>query len=143
MTDHSTESLRHALIQAGFQIYRTRDRRVQLAERVRFHLMDSAVGVRIDEGLVVYFTVRAQRSDFPHMSEDDLFAKVREAVGELAETQGFVESGASTRQIKDPVDENKVLDVWHEVSFSKTAQDQESLTQDVRWALAVNKCVSP
>ncbi|MBW1906830.1 MAG: hypothetical protein JRJ24_16290, partial [Deltaproteobacteria bacterium] len=45
------------------EIYRTDDRELQIAERVRLHIMDSGVRVVLNSGLLVQFTARTQRSD--------------------------------------------------------------------------------
>jgi hypothetical protein len=90
--------------------------------------------------LAVDVTVRAQRSDFPSDAADALFARVRAEVSDSAAARGFIESDARPREIRDPVDSARLLDVWYELTFSKQAA-RESLVDDVRWALRLSKCV--
>ena len=142
VTHITPQSIKTAIIDAGFEIYRATGGQIRLAERVRLHLMDSGITVDVAEDATVSFTVRSQRSDFPMASAEDLYAKVRDSMKESVAARGFVEVGAVTREVTDPVDENNVLDVWHELTYSKTARDVQMLIDDVRWALGVPKCVT-
>jgi len=136
------ESVKEALVAAGLEVYRTDGHRITLAERVRLHLMDS--GVRVDvAGPAVSFTVRSQRSDSPTASAADLFERVRESMASTVDARGFVEVNEQTREVTDPVDETHVLDVWHELTYEKPAGSMEQIVEDVRWALALPKCVTP
>jgi hypothetical protein len=67
---------------------------------------------------------------------------VRAAIGELARAHGFSESDARPRDIRDPVDHSRLLDVWHELTFVKQLAAHDSLIDDVRWALGLPKCVN-
>ena len=134
MTQITPQGIKKAIIDAGFEIYRASGAKIRLAERVRLHLMDSGITVDVTESAAVSFTVRSQRSDFPMASAENLFAKVRESMKESVAARGFVEIDAVTREVKDPVDDNNVLDVWHELTYSKTAPDVQMLIDDVRWA---------
>ena len=140
MSKADLQSVKKALVDAGLEIYRAQGQEVQVAERVRLHLMDSGVRVQL-EPLAVSFTCRSQRSDFPNVAPTDLFEKVRAKVGTDATARGFVEAKASTTEVKDPVDGAKVLDVWHEVTYAKET-DVATLVDEVRWALAVDKYVA-
>lgn len=140
MSQADLQSVKKALVDAGVEIYRAQGQEIQVAERVRLHLMDSGVRVRTDP-LSVSFTCRSQRSDFPNVAPVDLFEKVRTKIGKDATDRGFVESNASTTEVKDPVDASKVLDVWHEVTYAKET-DESSLIDEVRWALGIEKYVS-
>jgi len=131
-----------ALAKAGVEVYRTADGEVQIAERVRFHLMDSGVRVRAADPLEVVFTVRCQRSDFPHSLDVDLFDKVRGAIEAAAGDRGYREIGAAPVEVTDPMDESKVLDVWFEVTYRKTTEDMASTIDEVRWALGIEKYVT-
>lgn len=135
------DSVRSALLEAGLEVFRVEGQAVHLAERVRSHLMDAGVRVRCEQQLGVDVTVRAQRSDFPSDAADALFARVRAAVASSATAKGFHESAAREREIRDPVDASRLLDVWYELTFSNEAS-QASLVDDVRWALRLPKCVS-
>jgi hypothetical protein len=114
---------------------------IQLATRVRSHLMDAGVALHVGTAPSLQFTVRAQSSDFPGVTADEMFAKVREAVDEIASARGFLESATHRRRILDPVDGSHVLDVWYELTFRKPLGDSQTLLEDVRWALGVDKCV--
>jgi hypothetical protein len=137
----SLESVRSTLLEAGIDVFRVEAEVVHLAERVRSHLMDAGVRVRCVRQLGVDVTVRAQRSDFPSDPPERLFARVREAVADSADTRGFHETAARPREIRDPVDNSLLLDVWYELTFSRDATG-ESLIDDVRWAIRLGKCIS-
>jgi hypothetical protein len=137
----SLEGVRSTLIEAGLEVFRVDTDAVHLASRVRSHLMDAGVRVRCSRQLGVDVTVRAQRSDFPSDPAERLLSRVREAVTESAESRGFKETAACPREIRDPVDDTRLLDVWYELTFSKDATTS-TLLDDVRWALGLAKCVS-
>ena len=134
------QRVRQALLDAGVEIYRAQGEEIQVAERVRLHIMDSGVRVELRTGVVVRFTARTQRSDFPNAAPGDLFDKVRERVEAHATPRGYVESDAKSVEVKDPVDASKVLDVWHEVTYEKPS-DLDHLIDEVRWALELDKYV--
>ena len=140
MSTPDLQTVKTALVAAGLEIYRTHASEIQVAERVRLHLMDSGVRVIVGDPISVCFTARSQKSDFPGVAAKDLFEKVREAIGKDASAHGFAESRAHTIEVKDPVDASKVLDVWHEVTYVKTT-DEAGLVDEVRWALEVEKYV--
>jgi actin-like ATPase involved in cell morphogenesis len=134
--------VKQRLVEAGLEIYRTKPAEIEIAERVRLHIMDSGVRVRGD--MTVSFTVRSQRSDFgAGISSDQLFEKVREAVGPTATAHGYCEEAANTVSVRDPMDEHKVLDTWHEVVYIKLADTVEAVVEEVRWALEIEKYVAP
>lgn len=141
MSTLDVKSLKNALIDAGLEIYRAGDSEIQVAERVRLHIMDSGIRVGV-EGTHVRFTARSQRSDFPNDASDDLFARVRGSVGENAGARGYVETDSATVEVKDPVDDSKILDVWHEVTYEISTQAVEAVIEEVRWALGVEKYVT-
>jgi hypothetical protein len=87
--------------------------------------------------------VRSQRSDFPTGRADELYELIRRAMKSAAEDRGFREIAASSRDVTDPVDASSILDVWHELTFAKDVDRVETLIEDVQWALAVPKCVTP
>lgn len=135
-------SIKEALESAGIEIYRSTPGEVHVAERVRLHIMDSGVRVLASgDQVAVRFTARSQRSDFPNGDSNALFLRVREDVGSRAEERGYEETETAVREVKDPVDEARVLDVWHEVVYEKTTDD-ENLVDEVRWALSVEKYVA-
>jgi hypothetical protein len=135
------EVVKTAVLEAGFEVFRAKGDTIQLAERVRSHLMDAHVAVRIADAATISFIVRSQRSDFPGDDSEELFARVRRAVADKARQNGFEESAAASRAINDPVDDGRVLDVWHELTFSKSTQDLKQLVADLQCALDMPKCV--
>jgi hypothetical protein len=132
---------RAAITDGGLEVFRVKDETIQLAERVRSHLMDAGVSVSFGARPRIQFTVRAQNSDFPGSAPDDMFGRVRHAVASRAEARGFAESDQRCRQIYDPVDDSRVLDVWYELTFSKDAHELVQLMDDLRFALGVKKSV--
>lgn len=142
MSAPDVQSLKSALLEAGVEIYQANAEAIQIAERVRFHIMDSGVRVALAEHPIVQFTVRSQRSDFPHLDPEHLFDRVRASVGPRASERGFVEEESATVSVTDPVDEAKILDVWHEVTYAKPARDLDEVIDEIRWALTVEKYVA-
>ena len=137
------QDIQQALSDAGVEIYRTGAQELQIAERVRLHIMDSGVRVVLNGELVVQFTARTQRSDAPSAHAEDLFRRVREEVGGQAGSRGYHESGAEIVEVKDPVDEARVLDIWHEVTYRKPLAAVGDAVAEVRWALDLEKYVRP
>ena len=138
------KKVKEQLVAAGIEVYRTRPTEIHVAERVRLHIMDSGVRVLLGDGMRVSFTARSQRSDFPEgASEDELFARVREVIGPGAKERGYDETWSGTTRVHDPIDAAKVLDVWHEVTWTKPAGDTESAIDEVRWALGLERYVPP
>ena len=137
------QDIQQALADAGVEIYRTEDRELQIAERVRLHIMDSGVRVVWNRALVVQFTARTQRSDAPSAHSEELFRRVREEIGEQAGSRGYEESHAEIVEVKDPVDQARVLDVWHEVTYCKPLAAVGDAVDEVRWALDLEKYVTP
>jgi hypothetical protein len=138
----SIEAARAAIVENGIEVFRVKDETIQLAERVRSHLMDASVSVRFGARPCIQFTVRAQNSDFPSTNAEEMFTKVRHATTSRAQARGFDESDSRCRPVHDPVDDSRVLDVWYELTFSKETHDLAQLMEDLRWALAVSKCVT-
>lgn len=138
------QRIREALLRAGLEIYQATTEEIRLAERVRLHLMDSGVRVRLGKSLAVVFTARTQQSDFPDEPDAEaLLAHVRNAVGAMAGRRGYVEAQSGRVEVKDPMDASRTLDVWHEITYAKEADEGESLVPEVQWALRVEKTISP
>jgi hypothetical protein len=142
VTAPTFEVARAAITDSGLEVFRVKDETIQLAERVRSHLMDASVSVSFDKQARIQFIVRAQTSDFPGSGPDEMFNRVRHAVVNRAQARGFAESDRRCRQIYDPVDDSRVLDVWYELTFSKEAGELVQLMDDLRFALGVKKCIS-
>jgi hypothetical protein len=139
----SLEALSRAVEAAGLEVYRAEAAELRIAQRIRMHLMDSGVTVLLDPSPRVCVTIRAQRSDFPADPADALIARVREAVVPKTSERGYAEVGAQSREIQNPTDVSDVLDVWHELTFAKPFDDVGALIDEVRWALAMPKCIEP
>ena len=110
MSRTDLQRVKQTLVAAGVEIYRTQPEELALAERVRLHIMDSGVRVRLAEEIGVAFTARSQRSDFPGEEADALFRRVRETIGEAADGRGYEEESSRTVEVKDPMNEATVLD---------------------------------
>jgi hypothetical protein len=139
------KQIKEILVRSGLEVYRSRSCEVHVAERVRSHIMDSGVKVFLvtDDALEVRFAARTQRSDYPDALEGDLFARVRDVVGERALRRGFAEREAGTIEVKDPIDPARTLDVWHEVVYAKSVSDVGEAVDEVRWALGIDRYVMP
>jgi hypothetical protein len=125
----SIQTIQQALANAGVEIYRTD--------------MDSGVRVVVSDELAVQFTARSQRSDAPSAQPEELFRRVREEIGGQAGNRGYHEASAEVVEVTDPVDDARVLDVWHEVTYRKTLAAIDEAVSEVRWALDLEKYVQP
>lgn len=135
------ESVKSALSQAGVEVYRTFPEEIYVAERIRVHLMDSSVRIRLGNKISVSFTARCQKSDFPNAPSEELFAKVRNSIGPSAGARGYAEAAHRVIEMKNPANPAQVLDTWHEVIYTKTSENVDEVVQEVRWALKIEKCV--
>lgn len=134
--------IKKALRDAGLEVYRTKGDVVHLAERVRENLlMDAQIFVRAGEGRVG-FVVRAQRNDFPNDGELHLFERAR-LLARPALDRGYAESSAEVRNVLDPGDGQRTLDVWCEVSFEKPVADLDAVIAEARFALSIEKAAPP
>jgi len=134
--------LKKILIARGFEVYRTLSNRVQLAERVRDNLlMDGNVSAWTGDKLAVRFVTRAQHSDFPSETEEQLLARAR-ACAALTIQRGYQEVDRAVVPIYDPGDATKTLDTWYEVTFGRPVADLEELFLELRFALNLDKIVS-
>jgi hypothetical protein len=134
----STSDLKKALRQAGLEIYRTERDKVHLAERVRENLiMDSLVRVTV-EGPTVSFFTRAEASQFPGESDEQLHQRAR-ALGKDALERGFAEKSTQVTDVPDPNDPDKVLEHWYQVEFAREQTDVEAAIEDARFAITLTK----
>jgi hypothetical protein len=133
------KQIKTELVAAGFEVYRTRPDEVQVAERIRLHIMDSGIRVFLKDAVHVAFTVRQQRSDFPDVLPETLMDRARREVGVAAKGRGYVETQAGSVEVKDPMDATRVLDVWHEVTYEKAIPDVATAVDEVRWALSIER----
>ena len=134
--------LKKTLVARGFEVYRTLGDQVVLADRVRDNLiMDSGVAARPGSTFSVRFVVRAQASDFPSVSADELFERARVCAAP-ALGRGYTEVGVAEVPVRDPGDATQTLDTWYEVSFQKAVSSLEELGDELRLALRLEKTAS-
>jgi hypothetical protein len=136
---HNAASIKRALIEAGFEVFRTRSEEVVLAERPRENLiMDSGVRVRVTDTLEVRVVLRVQKADFPNDDEARLFERVR-ALGGHAIAAGFAEVSTSVTRVADPGDTERTLDTFYEITFAKSALGLPEALAEVKFALTLEK----
>lgn len=135
-------TVKNALVAQGIEVYRVAGDVVEVAERVRLHLMDSGIRVVSGASTQVRFTARTQRSENNLLSADAQFERVRQAVGALAQAQGWSEVEAVSKEIVDPIDHSKILDTFYEVTYACDVSAVDDVTAAVTWALTVEKYVS-
>ncbi len=139
MPSPTPAKLKKALIQEGFEVYRTLGNRILLADRVRDNLiMDSGVSVVANPELGVRLVLRAQAHDFPGESEKELFERARR-LGRKSVDRGYAEVETTVVPIHDPGDHTRTLDIWHEITFEKGVADLPELFEELRYALGVEK----
>ena len=137
MSSSDLQQVKKSLLEAGLEIYRTQLTEIQVAERIRLHIMDSGIRVRLSESMAVTFTARSQRSDFPSVEPGQIFEKVRATIGQQALERGYREESTQTIEVKDPMDDARVLDTWHEITYSKPVEGTDSAVDEIRWALGI------
>ena len=139
MSPSTPSELKKLLLAEGFEVYRTQSDQIVLADRVRDNLiMDSGVAARLGDVPRVRFTVRAQGSDFPADSAEQILDRARQLAG-AAVARGYHEVTANSVEVRDPGDSSQTLDVWHEVAFEKTLSDDAELIAELRYALSLEK----
>jgi hypothetical protein len=89
----------------------------------------------------VRIVLRVQASDFSSESPEALLDRVRE-LGIPAMSRGYVEIAAASVPVKDPGDDSRTLDVWHEVTLERPVVDEAELLAELRYAISVEKTVS-
>lgn len=138
-----TAELKRRLRGEGFEIYRTIESKVLLAERVRDNLiMDSGVaagpasGEGESESLCVFVTVRAQVSHFPGATPD----AVRSHAWDLArafEGRGYAAGEPATSELRDPSRPDRTLDTIFEIPLVRRLADPQDLLTELRIALSL------
>lgn len=139
MSSTTPSELKKLLLAEGFEVYRTQSDQIVLADRVRDNLiMDSGVAARFGAVPSVRFVVRAQASDFPADSAEQIFERAR-LLATDALTRDYREVATNSVEVHDPGDSSKTLDVWHEVTFEKRLSTNAELIAELRYALALEK----
>ena len=103
--------------------------------------MDSGVAARPGSAFSVRFVVRAQASDFPSVTADDLYERARVCAAPALD-RGYTEVGVAEVPVRDPGDATQTLDTWYEVSFERSVTSEDELEQELRYALGLEKTVS-
>lgn len=144
-SSYTPPQLKKALIASGFEVFRTLPEEVVLAERVRENLiLDS--GVRLgpidggNGGFRVRIVLRAQKTDFPAEEATSLFERVRH-LAKPAVAAGFVEDSSKVNDVKDPVDVERTLDTFYEVSLARVVPSVEEAVSVLKFALSLEKTV--
>lgn len=123
----------------GFEIYRTVGDQVVLADRVRDNLiMDSGVAAVAGDALRVRLVAKVQSSTFPGEDEGQLFARARGVVADASD-RGYSEAETKVVEVKDPGDSSRTLDTWYEVAFEREVDSEDALTDELRYALGLEK----
>ncbi len=136
--------LKRKLRAAGFEIYRTAENQVKLAERVRDNLiMDSGVAAVFTSStkLGVRVIIRAQASHFPGATEDQLWEQARTLAREFLEN-GYLEEETNTEAVADPSDPARSLDTSHEISLHRGVESLDLLCDQLRLALGRRRSTS-
>jgi len=133
------QQLKRSLVEAGFEVFRTRGDEVVLAERPRENLiMDSGVRIRAGEPLQVRIVLRAEKHDFPHEEDAHVFDRVRKLAAAAVEA-GYVEVQATTSNVTDPGDKERTLDVFYEILYAKDAASLEAAIAELKFAMTLEK----
>jgi len=131
--------IKRALIDAGFEVFRTRTEEIVLAERPRENLiMDSGVRLRLTSSLEVRVVLRAQKADFPNEDDARLFDRVRTLASGALEA-GFAEVGTAVTRVSDPGDAERTLDTFYEITYAKATAALEEALSELKFALALEK----
>lgn len=136
---NNASRIKKALVEAGFEVFRTRGEEIVLAERPRENLiMDSGVRLRVSEALEVRIVLRAQKADFPNEDEPHLFDRVRQLAAP-ALSDGFSEIGTAVTRISDPGDAERTLDTFYEITYAKQAPKLDDALVELKFALGLEK----
>ncbi len=136
---NTAAGLKKALVDAGFEVFRTRPDEIVLAERPRENLiMDSGVRLCFGDPFEVRIVFRAQKADFPNEDDGRLFERVRR-LAEPAESDDFVEVAKSVTPVPDPSDGQHTLDTFYEITYAKRLPALPDALAGVKFALSLEK----
>lgn len=139
MSAPESRRLKQQLAAAGFDVFRTHEDRVDLAERVRDDLlMESGVSARCGTSMAVRFRVQVNRSDFPEEADQALFERAR-SLAEPGPARGYLEVGSEVVPLADPVDASSTVDTSYVVVFEKSVSDTDQLQDELRFALGLRR----
>jgi len=142
-----TAELKRRLRAEGFEIYRTLEGRVLLAERVRDNLiMDSGVAAgpvaaaagtgEASGGPCVFVTVRAQLGHFPGASWEIVLQHAWD-LARAFEGRGYAAGEPATSDIRDPSHPDRTLDTIVEIPLVRPLADLDQLLAELRVALSL------
>ncbi|MCC6648632.1 MAG: hypothetical protein IT374_24075 [Polyangiaceae bacterium] len=135
----SVPDLKAYLARSGFEIYRTKNGEISLAERPRPNLiMDSGVTVIAGDSIKVRVVVRVERREFPGEDDERLFERAR-ALWASAVSRGWVEVAHASREVRDTGDGRQLLDTWFEVTYEHDAADEAEAAEEARFAVGAPK----
>jgi hypothetical protein len=136
---YNASRIKKALVEAGFEVFRTRNEEIVLAERPRENLiMDSGVRLRLAESLEVRVVLRAQKADFPNEEETRIFERVRKLADHVL-AAGFAEVSTSITRVADPGDSERTLDTFYEITYSKAAPALPEALAELKFAMGLEK----
>jgi hypothetical protein len=131
--------IKKALIDAGFEVFRSRGEEIVLAERPRENLiMDSGVRLRLSDPLEVRIVLRVQKADFPNEDDSHLFERVRK-LAEPALTEAFAEVSTAVTKVNDPGDAERTLDTFYEITYTKPVPALDDAIVVLRFAVGLEK----
>ena len=136
MTISDAAELKKILKALGFEVYRTCEDRVLLAERVRDNLiMDSGVAVgpegqfnQADQKLRVSVVLRTQASHFPGASDAQLEREAHSLAQDFL-ARGYEQQNSGGQDMLDPGDPTQVLDTSHEMTLSRAIPADDLKTE--------------
>lgn len=136
---HSAAQVKRALIEAGFEVFRTRGDEIVLAERPRENLiMDSGVRLKVGDPFEIRIIFRAQRADFPNEDEAELFERVRRLAHSLL-LPGYAEQRTAVTRVADPGEPERTLDTFYEITYAKTAVALADVLFELKIAMSFEK----
>ena len=136
---HNASRIKKALVEAGFEVFRTRGEEIVLAERPRENLiMDSGVRLRLAASLEVRIVLRAQKADFPN--EDETASSSASASWPSTPSPpASPRSRTAVTRVPDPGDAERTLDTFYEITYAKPAAALDDALVELKFALGLEK----